>query len=411
LRWREPESKPWMRKRKPVSNTFTTTDGTKVTLPLPHLSNSQVEMYIRCPRQYYYRYIEGLKEAPGFSLAQGLSGHAALELNNLTKIKSGEDLPTKEVIERMSDEWTERYKDAAGEMVLVDPADKKLRKATPKDVDASRRDLGHRLSIYMEDNAPSIQPEGAEERHEVEIAGIPLLAFTDLRVANGVWDYKFGNSRSTSYAKRPAVDKSLQLSLYSEITGLDRVGYYVFLPEQQLKTKKHEAEVLKMGAIRTDAHRQYASYIVQEVAKATGCVSPTTAASITDARAACWTASCRWSARPRCGRSTCKSRRPRSPRPRRRSSFPRGRIVGKARTIESMIPAASSNSQPAPAGEGAHITPLVAADLELRSSEGQKKYGTKLRGHNGRDALVDAYQEALDLCQYLRQAIYERDGR
>jgi len=30
--------------------------------------------------------------------------------------------------------------------------------------------------------------------------------------------------------------------------------------------------------------------------------------------------------------------------------------------------------------------------------------------HNGRDALRDAYEEALDLCQYLRQALYERDG-
>lgn len=28
--------------------------------------------------------------------------------------------------------------------------------------------------------------------------------------------------------------------------------------------------------------------------------------------------------------------------------------------------------------------------------------------HNGRDALVDAYQEALDLTMYLRQAIEER---
>jgi hypothetical protein len=31
-----------------------------------------------------------------------------------------------------------------------------------------------------------------------------------------------------------------------------------------------------------------------------------------------------------------------------------------------------------------------------------------LRAHNGRDALVDAYQEALDLCVYLRQVIQER---
>ena len=36
---------------------------------------------------------------------------------------------------------------------------------------------------------------------------------------------------------------------------------------------------------------------------------------------------------------------------------------------------------------------------------------TSLQAFNGRDALRDAYEEALDLCQYLRQALYERDGR
>jgi len=36
------------------------------------------------------------------------------------------------------------------------------------------------------------------------------------------------------------------------------------------------------------------------------------------------------------------------------------------------------------------------------------KYHTYLLTHNGRDALIDAYQEALDLAMYLRQAIEER---
>ena len=44
-----------------------------------------------------------------------------------------------------------------------------------------------------------------------------------------------------------------------------------------------------------------------------------------------------------------------------------------------------------------------------RAEAGQKKYGTMLRVHNGRDPLWDAYQEALDLSMYLRQAILERD--
>lgn len=51
---------------------------------------------------------------------------------------------------------------------------------------------------------------------------------------------------------------------------------------------------------------------------------------------------------------------------------------------------------------------LVIQDMEARDNEGRRKYGTPLQAFNGRDALVDAYQEALDMCVYLRQAIEER---
>lgn len=53
---------------------------------------------------------------------------------------------------------------------------------------------------------------------------------------------------------------------------------------------------------------------------------------------------------------------------------------------------------------------LVQDDLQDRLDFGMRKYGTGLQPHNGRDALWDAYEEALDLCCYLRQAIYEREN-
>lgn len=56
------------------------------------------------------------------------------------------------------------------------------------------------------------------------------------------------------------------------------------------------------------------------------------------------------------------------------------------------------------------IWDLVAADMKERDQVGRERYGTPLQPFNGRDALVDAYQEALDLVVYLRQAIYERDN-
>jgi chromosome segregation ATPase len=54
------------------------------------------------------------------------------------------------------------------------------------------------------------------------------------------------------------------------------------------------------------------------------------------------------------------------------------------------------------------VTNLVIADLKERAEIGAKKYGTRLNTNNGRDALIDAYQEAMDLVQYLRQEIEER---
>lgn len=52
---------------------------------------------------------------------------------------------------------------------------------------------------------------------------------------------------------------------------------------------------------------------------------------------------------------------------------------------------------------------LVIADMHRRDHVGRDRYATRLQPDNGRDALIDAYQEALDLAVYLRQVIYERD--
>lgn len=57
-----------------------------------------------------------------------------------------------------------------------------------------------------------------------------------------------------------------------------------------------------------------------------------------------------------------------------------------------------------------YIQELVLEDLKERMAEGVSRYGTLLQGHNDRDMLQDAYDEAMDLCIYLRGAIWERDN-
>lgn len=58
-----------------------------------------------------------------------------------------------------------------------------------------------------------------------------------------------------------------------------------------------------------------------------------------------------------------------------------------------------------------YVWDLVKADMAERDAMGAIKHKTRLQPNNGRDCLVDAYQEALDMIVYLRQAIYERDGK
>jgi hypothetical protein len=79
-------------------------------------------------------------------------------------------------------------------------------------------------------------------------------------------------------------------------------------------------------------------------------------------------------------------------------------------------PSPATTPEPAPTGDGEEVLPVVleaarragvgvelSADLEARAAFGEAKYGTPLRAWNGRDAAVDAYQEALDLVMYLTQ--------
>lgn len=68
-----------------------------------------------------------------------------------------------------------------------------------------------------------------------------------------------------------------------------------------------------------------------------------------------------------------------------------------------MQPPPIKNNNPA-------IVDLVVEDLKKRKALGIKRYGTFLQAHNGRDALQDVFEEALDMVIYLRQVLEERNG-
>lgn len=65
--------------------------------------------------------------------------------------------------------------------------------------------------------------------------------------------------------------------------------------------------------------------------------------------------------------------------------------------------------QPLPVvNDSPDVQSMVIEDIRARREVGIERYGTALQPHNGRDALRDAYEEAIDLATYLRQMIAEQ---
>ncbi len=62
------------------------------------------------------------------------------------------------------------------------------------------------------------------------------------------------------------------------------------------------------------------------------------------------------------------------------------------------------------AGDRRDIVDLVVSDMQERDRIGREHYGTPLTAFNGRDQLVDMYQELLDAAVYARSAIAEGIG-
>ena len=67
--------------------------------------------------------------------------------------------------------------------------------------------------------------------------------------------------------------------------------------------------------------------------------------------------------------------------------------------------------QTKPNGTGTPVVAMVMHDMIERMEKGIETYGQALRADNGRCPLIDAYQEALDLAIYLKQAIIEKNGK
>jgi hypothetical protein len=162
-----------------------------------HVSQSQLDMWQRCPRQWKYRYVDGLKIPPGGALIEGRCYHKSLEVNFTQKIKTQTDLPLEDCLDAFSTEWST----ALSEVEAVNWEEKR-----PEAI----KNEGHSLvAKYITEIAPVVQPALVEEWYVSDVAGVTFVMRVDM--VNDVGTVVDHKTSGKSY-NQADVDKDMQAS-------------------------------------------------------------------------------------------------------------------------------------------------------------------------------------------------------
>ena len=191
-----------------------------LVIDLKKISFSSLSTYQKCPRQYKFRYIQGIKSPPAIALTEGSAHHEALEYNNNHKMKKGRDLKDSVI--------TEKFVESLRTMVEKEQVQYE---DESEDTIIERGGIWHKK--YMREFAPKIEPVSVEKEHmkEVDLNGKPVIfhAFTDLVYGNTVLDYKTCSAFRFNMFMKREIDSDLQLTFYSWLEKKRKVEQMCFI--------------------------------------------------------------------------------------------------------------------------------------------------------------------------------------
>lgn len=225
-----------------------------------HLSPTQIEMYLRCPRQYCSRYVEGKKFPPGVAMVEGKTHHCVFEHNNKHKIKKGSDYSLKPLFNFFHDSFNEYQ----GEI----PKKEWMRAGETKDKVLNRgKEL---LAKYLSKFAGRLTPWYIERELRFKVGDVEVLGYLDVAgevqpalkksKANpprySVIDYKVVSRKKTDAELQNAIGLSFYgwgaIDLFSGIDMLKNppdVGFCSLTKTQQPDVH-WQSVVLQVGRIK-----------------------------------------------------------------------------------------------------------------------------------------------------------------
>lgn len=188
---------------------------------MDHLSVTQLNMFLRCPKQYEFRYIEGIKIPPSGAMIEGSAYHSTVAGDLNSKLASGKLLQDSEIADIFSDSF--EYHIRKG-LLLEDEEDYQFEEIdweerTPGEV----KDEGVALAkLYHQKVAGTLNPVEVEQKQFMTVAGIPFVLIADVVESERIIDHKVAKRRQYEDALRT----NLQATAYSMFYNRDLEFHY-----------------------------------------------------------------------------------------------------------------------------------------------------------------------------------------
>lgn len=195
-----------------------------------HISASQLNLWLRCPKAFEFRYMLGMKTPPSGALARGSACHKAWEADHRNKMITKQNLPMEEILDvySLSFESSATGADFKGE-------DR-----------GAMKDQGVAMTkIYHEEVSRNIQPVAVEEEFAIKIGDHKVIGFIDVETDAGeIRDAKTAARRKSNIP----MDHQLQMAIYSRAKPTAKT----FILDNAISANGKSAAVESLTLTRTD---------------------------------------------------------------------------------------------------------------------------------------------------------------
>lgn len=234
------------------------------------LRQSMIKTWLRCPKQFEFSYVKGIKSPPNLKLTVGTAVHKGVEVNYAQKLKSKKDCEKDIVLDATRDEFIKAIKRDALEVSKIERG-------------KSQDEAIIMAGTYHEESAPSFQPTIKPETHfmlKIPDAKRPFEGTIDLVAyyAKKTGALVLSDTKTTrrSYdRKRADVDLQLTAYAYAAYKILKKLVKYVLFDTVVLTGNKAKSDHVVSTRSMAEFSRFEETYRTVERAIDAGIFPPT----------------------------------------------------------------------------------------------------------------------------------------